>query len=82
MAQRNARYAADSPWQRSMAAMPEKNTSGISPLIFMGDDHPRAPCALGRTFWPARVHCTAAAKIYPINDEDSDSARCPCPPGG
>ena len=50
MAQKNARYAADSSWQRSMVSMPEKNTSGISPLILMGDDHPRAPRTLGRIF--------------------------------
>ena len=48
MAQKNARYAADSSWQRSMVSMPEKNTSGISPLILMGDDHPRAQRTLGR----------------------------------
>ena len=62
MAQKNARYAADSPWQRSMVTMPEKNTSGISPLILMGDDHPRAQRTLGRIFSPARVHCTSATK--------------------
>ena len=82
MAQKNARYAADSSWQRSMVSMPERNTSGISPLILMGDDHPRAPRTLGRTFQPARGHCTLASKTYQINNEDSDSARCPCPPGG